>query len=366
MRIKQACFIGLLVLVGCFSVELDVNKDGQLLVTRQEGFFLVNPVNKEVKLIQKVEAGVEPSYSRFAPSGKQILTVTKSGFQTFSFSMVDIASGEGKKIFEVDSAANARFSPDGKYLAVVAGSQMEDQEFKSKVPELHLMPATGGTAKIVAKKLGVHVRWLPDSKSILLLEAKSKADDSSFSGSVSLLDVATGKLTPKASVICNQQFALDVSPDGKKAVFTAYAAGKAGAKLKKDDSANEELYELTLATGATKNLKIQPKYAFYSPNGKKLLLGMPPEGFSFDTVDLTIADADNVTNSTKLTEAAFPLALGGEGTIYAGWVSDSLVYYFAEKKVYGTTAKSTQLLTISTDGAKRSLLQPAIDNAAFE
>lgn len=231
---------------------------------------------------------------------------------------------------------------------------------------MHLVPISGGKARKVASKIGVHIRWLPDSKTILLLEAKSKADDSSFAGTVSTLDVATGKSTPKAAVICNQQFAFDLSPDGKKAVFTAYAAGKTGTKLTKDDSSNEQLYELTLATGATKNLEIQPKYAFYSPSGKSLLLGMPTEGFSFGTVDLTIADANDVTNTTKLAEAAFPLALGGEGTVHAGWINDQSVYYFVERKVYGTAAKSMQLLTISADGAKRNLLQPAIDTAAFE
>lgn len=369
MRTRPACVVGLLLLVaGCFAVELDVNKEGKLLVTRQEGFFLVDPVSKEVKLIQKAEGSGAPSYARFSPNGKQILTVVKSDFQTFVFSLVDIASGQGTKLFSIDNAANARFSPDGAFLAVIAGSKEDDPKFQSKVPELHLVPTGGGKPKVIVRKIGVHVRWLPDSKTIVLLEAKSKVKDNSFSGTVSTLDVTTGKLTPKAGVVCNQQFAFDVSPDGKRAVFTAYAAGKAGAKLDgaQQEFPSENLYQVNLSTGETKNLEIQPKYAFYSPNGKSLLLGMPPDGFRFDSVKLQVASADNVTETMDLGEAAFPLALGGEGTVYAGWITDQSVYYSVEKKVYGTTAKSMQLLTVSIDGSERRLLQPAIDNAAFE
>ncbi|HEY4258770.1 MAG TPA: hypothetical protein VGM98_01365 [Schlesneria sp.] len=363
---RVLCALGLLLLVGCFPIELDVNKEGHLLVTRQEGFFVVDPSSKKVKLIQKATEGAEPSYARFSPDGKQVLTVSKSGFQTFDFSLVTVANGKAKQIFQVDSAANARFSPDGKYIAVVAGSADDDPEFKSKVPELHLVTTATGNAKKVVSKIGTNIQWLADSKTIVLLEAKSKEGDVGFAGTVSTLDVATGKLSAKAAVIVNQQFAFDVSPDGKKAVFTAFAAGKVGGKLEKGENGSEDLYELTLATGAAKNLKIQPKYAYYSPNGKSMLLAMPSEGFSFDSVQLQIADANDVTKSTELCTASYPLALGGEGAVRAGWISDKSIYYFVERKVYGTTGKSLQLLTIGTDGSKPTLLQPAIDSAAFE
>lgn len=365
-RTRVLWALGLLSLVGCFPIELDVNKDGHLLVTRQEGFFVVDPATKKVQRIQAATEGSEPSYARFSPDGKQALTVSKSGFQTFDFSLVNIASGDAKQIFQVDNAANARFSPDGKYVAIIAASADDDAEFKSKVPELHLVSTANGNAKKIASKVGTNIKWLADSKTIVLLEAKSKDGDTGFAGTVSTLDVATGKLTPKAGVIANQQFAFDVSPDGKKVVLTAFAMGKVGGKLEKDEYGGENLYELTLATGAAKNLMIQPKYALYSPNGKSLLLAMPAEGFSFESVQLQIADANDISKTTELCNASYPLALGGEGAVRAGWISDKSIYFFVEKKVYGTTGKSLQLLTIGTDGSKATLLQPAIDTAAFE
>src|SRR5262249_54779599 len=161
-----------------------------LLVARQEGFFLVDPAKREVKRIQAARAGAEPVYARFAPNGTQILTVTKSGFNTFEFSLVGLDGSNEKSVLKVDQAANVRFSPAGKQLLVVAASANEDPEFKSKVPELHLVPLAGGKPKIIAKRIGMHVRWLPDSKQALVLDVKTKIDDSTYAGNVSLMDVA--------------------------------------------------------------------------------------------------------------------------------------------------------------------------------
>ncbi len=367
MRFHRLLVLGLLFLTGCFGIELDVDSKGRLLVTREEGFFTVDPVKKEVKLVKKADAGTEPVYSRFSPNGKEILTVTKSDFQTFAFATVDVASGKSTQVLKVDGAAFTRYSPDGKHLFVVAASKNDDPGFMSKVPELHLVSLPGGKPKVIAKKIGTIPRWLPDSKQILVIEANTKIDDDSFAGNLSLLDVATGKLTPKAAILGKREYAMDVSPDGKKAVVTLLEAGKVGTKLEKNDSTAEALYEVNLSTGETKKLELAPpKYAFYSPNGKSLLMALPSEGFSFDTVSLEVADASDVSKRQKIAEAAYPLALGGEGIVHAGWVNDSQVYYFAQKKVYGIAGKNMQLMLGAVDGKKRQLLQAMIDQAAFE
>src|SRR6476646_10376227 len=114
MRLRHACFLTVLYLAGCFAIELDVNSKGQLLVARQEGFFLVDPAKREVTRIQAAQTGTEPVYARFAPNGKQVLTVAKSGFNTFQFSLVDLDGKNEKTVLKVDQAANVRFSPDGK------------------------------------------------------------------------------------------------------------------------------------------------------------------------------------------------------------------------------------------------------------
>lgn len=366
MRWQYLALFGTLGIIGCFAIELDVNSEGHLLITRQEGFFVLDPASKSVKRIAAAAEGTEPQYARFSPDGKQVLTVTKAGFQTSTFSLVDIATGSSKQVFTIDTAANVRFSPDGKSLAVVAASKEDDKEFNSKVSELHLVSLPGGKSKLIAKRVGTQFKWLPDSKRILVVEAKEKIDDSTFGGTVSLIDVATGKSTPKAAVIGKQTSSCDVSPDGKTAVVLAIKMGKAGDKLDKGDAYNEVLHRLDLASGKVESLEIEPKYAFYSPSGKSLLLGMPPEGFSFDTVDLVVTPAGDVTEQQKVATANFPLALGGDGIVYAGWIGEDKIYYFVERKVYGTAGKSLQLMTAGVDGMDRQLLQPAIDQAAFE
>ena len=366
LRVRSLIILGVFCIVGCFAIELDVDKDGKLLVTREEGFFLVDPVQKEVKLIQKAVPGTEPVYSRFSPNGKQILTVAKEGYQTFQLSLVEIETGKSSKLLKVDQAANARFSPDGKYLAVVAGSKEDDPEFKSKVPELHLVTLADGKSKRVAKKIGVQIRWLPDSKQILLVDVKSKIDDSNFLGNVSLLDVATSKLTPKIAIIGPQDFAFDTTPDGNTAVITAAKTGKVGVKMTLGESYDYSLFQLNLKSGDAKNLEIKPKYAFYSPNGKSLLLGLDASGFNMTSASLEVANASDVSERTVIGEVAFPLAFGGEGKVLAGWINDEKIYYFVERKVYGTTGKSMQLITAKADGSERQLLQPMIDTAAWE
>jgi dipeptidyl aminopeptidase/acylaminoacyl peptidase len=355
-----------LFLAGCFPIELDV-RDGKLLIAREEGFFIFDPASGKATKVAAAAEGAKPVFARFSPDGKEVLTVSKSGFNDARFVITPVAGGKGREVYKAENAAYVRYSPDGANLAVVQMSEKDDPEFKSKVPELYLAPVKGGAAKKLATKVGVLFRWFSDSKRILVFELDKKNEQQSrFYGRVSVLDVTTGKATALAAAAMSQSSFADLSPDNKKALFTAYAADKPSVDITKSKDARVQLFELDIAAGKVRKIDKEASYAIYSRDGKHVLLGTPPEGFSIDTLKLEVADAELMKFTTIAANAYKPLALGGEGTTFPGWLDDKTVFYFVQKAVYGTEAKSVQLLTIDLDGKGRRCLQPQIDAEAIK
>jgi hypothetical protein len=176
-----------------------------------------------------------------------------------------------------------------------------------------------------------------------------------------VLDVTTGRKTPLAAAAVTQQFHFDLSPDNKKVLFTALRAGKAGEDVSKGNEYAMKLFELDVASGAVRKTEKEARYAIYSPDGTKVLLGTPPEGFALDTIKLQVTDASLGNATVVAASAAMPLALGGEGTVFPGWFDSKTVFYFVTKAVYGTEGKSLQLVTVGADGKGLKHLQPVID-----
>jgi hypothetical protein len=355
----------LLALAGCFPIELDV-RDGKLLIPRQEGFFVFDPASGKAAKVAGPEDG-KPVFARFSPDGKEVLTVLKTaaGFNEFIFRVSPAGGGKGRDIYKAENTAYVLYSPDGASLAVVQMSQKEDPQFKDKVPELYLLPAKGGEAKKVASKVGVFFRWFPDSKRVLVFELDKKDEMNRYHGNISVLDVTTaGKPMPLVGAAVSQSFFLDLSPDGKKALFTAFAADKPGSDLTKTKEFGTHLFELDVAAGTARKIAKDASYAIYSRDGKQVLLGTPPEGFSFETLKLEVADAGLTKFTTVAGDAYKPLAIGG-GATFPGWLDDKTVFYFVQREVYGTEGKAINLMTVGTDGKGRRNLQPQIDAAAI-
>jgi hypothetical protein len=354
-----------LLFAGCFPIDLDV-RDGKILIPRQEGFFTFDPASgKAVKLADA--KGGKPIFARFSPDGKEVLTVVKSdaGFDEFAFTISPVAGGEGRVVYKGKNTAAVNYSPDGGSLAVIQMSEKDIEKFKSKMPELWLVPlaGTGGAPKKLADFLGVYCRWLPDSKKLLTFQIDKKDEQGNFTGNVVLVDL-DGKVTPLGAALVNQSVHYDPSPDGKKVLVTAFATGKVGEKLEKDKMVfSPKLYELDVATGTWRKLDKDARYAIYSRDGKQVLLATPPEGFVLDAVKLEVADAELKSFKTVATDAFMPMSLGGEGRLFAGWMDDKTILYFVQKAVYGTEGKSLQLMTVGIDGKDRKNLQPHIDIA---
>lgn len=354
------------VALSCFPIELDATKDGKLLISRGEGFFLFNPADGKAVKILGSEMGA-PIYARVSPNGKDALAVTKSseGFNSFQFLIAPLSGdGKPKPIFKGENALYARFSPDGSQLAITIASEKEDPDLKERVPEIQVVSTSGGKAKVAAKKVGLFTRWFSDSKRLLVFEVQKKDDSGKYYGNISTVDVSSGKATKLASAVVEQQFYFDLSPDNKQVSFIAYSAGKGGATLPEPESFEKTLFQLDVAGGKLTETKKAASYAIYSPDGKSLLMGVPAGGFSFDSVVLEVASAaDPKTGVTVAKKVYKPISFGTSAGTFPGWADNDTVYYFVQKEVYGSEAKSVNLVLVGKDGAKRKNVQPLIDTA---
>ncbi len=366
LRLLAAAF--LVFVVGCFPVELSVSKDGKLLIPREEGFFVFDPASGKTAKLAGADGG-SPVFARFSPDGKEALVVSSvsSGFGSkFSFKIMPLSGGEGRVVYKDDNTAYVLYSPDGAKLAITRGAEKEDPEIKQRLPELHIVPVQGGGDKVVANNVGSLFRWLPDSKRVLVLKIQKKID-SNYQGQISTVDVTSGKITPLVSALVDSNSFCDVSPDGKKALFTAMKVDKPGTQFTKDNRSEMKLYELDLESAAVRPIDKKARYAIYSPNGKQVLVGGPGEGFSMDSLALEVGDAD-VTNLKKVApNAHMPMmSMGGEGVTYPGWINDKTIFYLIQKKNYGTSGKCLSLMTVGTDGGDKKCVQPLIDIEAIK
>jgi hypothetical protein len=367
-RCRVLLLLAFLFLPGCFPIELDVSKDGKILIARQEGFFTLDPANGKVQKICGAENG-KPVFARFAPDGKSILTVSelKDGFNEFGFAVVPLTGGKGKPVFKGKNTSYVRYSPDGSSLAVVVVPEKKKPEEKV-LPQLHLVPLDGSPSKVIATDVGIRFRWFADSKRLLIFEiTKALEKEQMFLGNISSLDVATGKRVPLTTALINNEAFFDLSPDNKKVVFTALRADKPGAKLSEEKEYTMHVFDLDVASTTPRKTERSAKFAIYSPDGKHILLGSPPMGFSFDTLTLEITDVNLKAESVAATDAYTKfLSLGGEGMTYPGWVDNNTVFYFIERSVYGTNGKALSLATVGIDGKGKKLQQPYIDLEAFK
>src|SRR5262249_39193033 len=351
-----------LVVAGCFPIELDV-KDGKLLIAREEGFFLYDPAAGKVVKVWGTEGG-RPAFARFSPGGKDILAVVKSprGLNEFRFLIAPVGGGQGREIFKAEDTGYASFSPDGAYVAVARVAEKKDPKIDERLPEIHLVGVKDGKARVLLRNAGLLFRWFADSKRLLVFEIDSMDKSRNFHGKLTTLDVMSGKGTPLASAVVTQQMFLDMDRDNKKILFTALRAGKPGDDLKKEAGFGMKLFEVDVSAGAVKGTDRDVRYAVFSPDGKQVLLGSPPEGFVLDKVKLEVTDAGLGKGTVLATDAHAPLSLGGgEGMVFPGWVNEKMVFYFATRSVYGSEGRNLMLMLVGTDGKGRRCVQPQLD-----
>src|SRR5262245_27718787 len=121
-RMRLLPLVATLFAGGCFPIDLDVNAKGELLIPRQEGFFLYQPRTGEVRKVAGAGGGT-PVFARFSPAGDEALLVVKvrHDFSTeFRFDLVPLKGGKARTMFRTTTRepGNVHFSPDGSQVAI--------------------------------------------------------------------------------------------------------------------------------------------------------------------------------------------------------------------------------------------------------
>jgi hypothetical protein len=358
LRLRTLILLPLLLLAGCFPIELDVH-DGKLLIPREEGFFTFDPATGKAVRVAGAEDG-KPVFARFSPDGKEVLTVVIEGGSRealgpgpeFRFLVRPIDGGKAREVYKGNFAANVLYSPDGANLGVVQLTHDGSREGFAVPGDLLLVPSKGGKAKRLARNVGPLFRWFPDSNRVLVFQPDKNAEQVGLRGTGSVVDVGTGKATPVVAVVVSEEAFFDLSPDGKKALFTAYAAGKAGSDLARTNEVLK-LYELDVAAGTVRRIGKEVRYAIYSRDGKQVLLGTP--GGKLEVADADLKKFTTVADNVLVSNKVLP-----------GWLDDKTVFYFVGKAVYGIQGNSLHLMAVGADGKGRRDLQPSIDAGAVK
>jgi hypothetical protein len=257
---------------------------------------------------------------------------------------------------------NLQFSPDGARLAVIRYEREKDSlRYEA---ELHLVDVKTGEDRLALKKVGHFVRWFADSKRLLLFQIQGRKDNE-YRGEIASLDGASGKVTPLAAVLARQESVLDLTPDNRKAIFSADGAGPVGTHPTADGSLRTHLFELDLVGRNVRSLPTRASYVRYSPGGKKVLLTRPSEREILGTRhELVVADAGLADFKPIASDSFAPvLSLGIDHESFPGWLDDERLFYFTERRVFGLSGTALHMVLIGADGSDKKFVQPDIDQA---
>ncbi len=364
-----------LLLAGCLPVELVVSHDGQVLIPRQEGYFLLDPAHAKVTRIY-VPQDASPVFGRLTGDGKELLAADASSAgggpgSSVNFDLVNLGTGGVTRLGAASNVTYLTLSPDNHTAAYTRVADQQHGSVKENLPELHLLDLASRRDTIVDVAPGAGVaaihRWFPDSKSLLVFQIMAKVENSNFyKGVLARVDVATKKITPLAAALGPNSVFLDLAPDGRTALFVAAEAGPVGADLKVggQQSKGENLYEYNLVTRQLRKVRDHVRYAMYSKTGRRVLIARPAQS---GDLDLEVADAglnkfNTIADDARASTGGGPM--GNDASIYPGWIGDDQIAYLASQAVYGIAGRNLELVVISADGAHARSLQAAIDSAA--
>ncbi|MFQ5990425.1 MAG: hypothetical protein ACE5K9_10965 [Candidatus Methylomirabilales bacterium] len=359
MRQARAILVALLLMAGCFPIELDVSGDGKILIPRQEGFFALDVAKGKMEKVYNLPGG-NPVFARYSPSGKEMLVVTegegKFMGKSHVLTLVNLSAGTSQVLFTGSNATYARWSPDGQYISLSRIAEQKKPPLEENLPETYLITVKGGYTKLLASNTSAIHRWLPHSKALLIFQIQKK-ENNVYQGTMSALEIASGLSMPLASVLGSQHVFFDLSPDGKSVLFTAKGAGPPGATLQ---AGKERLFELNIAKRTIRPVRERVQYAIWSPRGNRVLLGTDEKD---GVVHLQVADR-GLTQFRKIaSDAASKIneGIGFQTSIYPGWLGEGSVFYLTKTAVYGSAGKNLALVTVGTDGKNRQSHQATID-----
>ncbi|MDB4581565.1 hypothetical protein N9164_00295 [Draconibacterium sp.] len=150
---------------GRSVIIMEVYKSGSNKIDVQTGN--VSPV--------LYDENIGPQPTERSNDGKTIYYVRRDRKANFYQILVrDVDRGTEKEIFRIDGTLHIRLSPDGKWLAVQSCFIGGNLESKEKMPQLFIIPSTGGEPRVLWRfeegidiMAGAPFTWTPDGKYIL-------------------------------------------------------------------------------------------------------------------------------------------------------------------------------------------------------
>ncbi|MCE5325790.1 MAG: hypothetical protein LLG01_05195 [Planctomycetaceae bacterium] len=355
---------GVLLLVGCFPVELSVSKDGRVLIPRQEGFCVLATADKSQAKVVYTPKGEQPVWAAFAGDGKSFVAISQGkadmGDRGYTLRNVTM-DGSAKSLTKLSNLLYARLSGDGARISLTRAADAESKTLGKKMPELLVVSAADGTTKTLLSDVAAMHRWTSDSKSILAVHVTAREKDSDqYAGKLVTVDPATGKTTDVASVLAGDKIFIDVSPDGGKVLLAALKVLPPTQAVPGKTEDKVALFEVDLKSGQVRLLKNKTLLGVYSPKGDRVLACTETtEG----VMEVSVASGDMKTFTAIATDAA---KSAGSSDIYPTWLDNETPLYIGLLAVYGTEAKNFRLLALSADGKTRRNFQPNIDLAVEE
>ncbi|MCA9056663.1 MAG: hypothetical protein KDA75_22700, partial [Planctomycetaceae bacterium] len=348
---------------------LDVSPQGELVISRQEGWFVFNPATGKVRKVRGA-SGDEPIFARFSPDGESLLTIAAvtHGDGDFTFTTTPLNGDPSSLLLRTRYPAYLAYSPDGAKIAFTRmvldarGPEEDDDESG----ELVLLDPRTGETKVLARRTGALFHWLPDSSALLTAQVPRKPSSDRPDAQLVRVDASTGDATAIASFAREEPYHLDVSPDGTQALLCSTAAVRPEQVLPAAEIPTSQLYVVDLRTGELHETGRTAHVALYSPDGRSVLIGRRgADGSAPEDGQLLVGSADLTDLRTIARDASLSDPSSGM-TVSPGWIDDERLFYFNERSVYGSSSKALCLMTIRADGTGRKCVQPLIDRVAVD
>jgi len=397
-RAGLAAIAALVLGAGCFPVLLDVDKQGRVLIARQEGVFSFDAKTERCQLLCKPSKGTS-AWARWSPDGKMVLVGIIHEGEGTELLVYNIATKQSKSVGTFRNISCALWSPESRAISVAEprGDAACDLDLVNL--------ATGERKGMLSKALPMH-KWLPGGK-VVAFTIQQEREENAYYGELVVYNAANGDLQLIESMICDRYASVDVSPDGASALLIEWT-DKPGYKLSLVDMKARK--KTILLTEGVMN-------AFWSPDGKKIAIvkGMtrddwwagrsdqernrqrpprrpgppgqttpeqeaqppkPDEKPKEDSEELVmpgemppaklvVTDREGKNEQLVASNVAIETEAGSSARpIYPAWLDVNTILYFEKTRVYGVAGTSLRLMRVGADGTGRRSLQHIIDAAA--